>query len=51
MESKFGKFAMPIAALGGGVAGAAAGAMLGPVGMAVGGLGGAFMGAVLFMSG
>ncbi len=52
MEDRFGKAAMPIAALAGGVAGGTLGMlMLGPVGAAVGGVGGAFFGAALFMAG
>lgn len=52
MEERFGKAAMPIAALAGGVAGGTIGMLtLGPVGAAVGGAGGAFMGALLFMAG
>lgn len=52
MEDRFGKAAMPIAALAGGVAGGTLGMLtLGPLGAALGGAGGAFMGAVLLMSG
>jgi hypothetical protein len=52
MEDRFGKAAMPVAALAGGALGGTVGMLtLGPVGAAVGGLGGAFAGAVLFMAG
>src|SRR5688500_4210800 len=52
MEERLGKAAMPVAALAGGALGGTIGMLtLGPVGAAVGGIGGAFMGAVLFMSG
>jgi len=52
MESKFGKAAMPIAGLAGGVAGGTIGMLtLGPIGAAVGGVGGAFLGSLLFLAG
>ncbi len=52
MEERLGTAAMPVAALAGGALGGTVGMLtLGPVGAAVGGIGGAFMGAVLFMAG
>lgn len=52
MEEKFGRAAMPIAALAGGAIGGGAGFLaLGPVGGLIGGVAGAFAGAALFMSG
>lgn len=52
MEEKFGRAAMPIAAVAGGALGGTIGMLtLGPIGAAVGGAGGAFMGALLFMAG
>jgi hypothetical protein len=52
MEQRLGRAAMPVAAIAGGVLGGTAGMLtLGPVGAAVGGIGGAYMGALLFMAG
>lgn len=52
MENRFGRAAMPMAALAGGIVGGGAGFLaLGPVGGLVGAAGGAFFGAALFMSG
>lgn len=52
MEERFGRAAMPIAALAGGALGGTIGMLtLGPVGAMVGGVGGAFLGAALFMAG
>jgi hypothetical protein len=52
MEQRLGRSAMPVAAVAGGLLGGTAGMLaLGPVGAAVGGIGGAYMGALLFMAG
>lgn len=52
MEAHLGRAAMPAAAVAGGLVGGGAGMLLlGVPGAVVGGLGGAFMGAVLFMAG
>lgn len=51
MEERFGKAAMPIAAVAGGALGGTIGMLtLGPIGAALGGAGGAFMGAALFLA-
>lgn len=51
MEEKFGKAAMPIAALGGGAVGAGAGMLVAGIpGAAIGGAAGAFFGALLFLA-
>jgi hypothetical protein len=51
LERTFGKFAMPVAAIGGGLVGGTIGALtVGPIGAAIGGAAGAFFGAKLFLS-
>jgi hypothetical protein len=52
MEERFGKAALPVAALAGGALGGTLGFLtLGPVGALAGGAAGAFFGGVLFMAG
>lgn len=52
MEAKFGKAALPVAAIAGGALGGTLGMLtLGPVGALAGGAAGAFFGGVLFMAG
>lgn len=51
MEERFGRSAMPIAAVAGGALGGTIGMLtLGPVGAVAGGVGGAFLGAALFLA-
>jgi hypothetical protein len=52
LEAKFGRAALPVAAVAGGVVGGTLGMLtLGPVGALAGGAAGAFFGGVLFMAG